>query len=107
MSKTSSNSTSNSTKDAKAANPFTMDPASILEAQRRAAVSGIDGLLALQDEMRKAFETGLGRVRSESESWARLSNEIATESLATSFDLAHKALSTWKDEVATFGRADA
>lgn len=88
-------------------NPFSMDPASILEAQRRAALTGIEGLLSLQNEMRKAFEQGLGRVRSESETWARLSNEIASENLATSFDLANKALTTWKDEVARFGRADA
>ena len=88
-------------------NPFVLDPARLLEAQRRGWVSGIEGLLSMQSEMRTAFEAGLGRIRAESETWARMSNEIAGEQLATSFDLAARALTTWKDEVDSFGRANA
>lgn len=90
-----------------AADPFMMDPASILEAQRKAALTGIDGLLSLQTEMHKAFETSLGRIRAETENWARLSNEIAAENISSSFALANRTLTTWKDEVGRFGRADA
>jgi len=90
-----------------AGNPFTMDPASILEAQRKAALAGIDGLLSLQGEMHKAFETSLGRIQTETQNWTKLSNDIVAENMASSFALANKTLTTWKDEIGRFGRADA
>ena len=105
---TKSNDKTQTAQDATGArNPFGMDPAGIREVQRNAALTGIDGLLSLQTEMHKAFETGLGRIRAETENWARLSNECAAENLSSSFALANKALSTWKDEVGRFGRPSA
>ncbi|MCO4773155.1 MAG: hypothetical protein KDA24_24180 [Deltaproteobacteria bacterium] len=84
-------------------NPFTMDPRAILEAQRQATLTGIEGLISMQTELRSSFDKGMSRVRTESDSWAKTSNDMAAENVAGAFDLANRALSAWRDEVARFG----
>jgi len=87
-------------------NPFALDPNAMLEAQRKATLSSIEGLISLQGELRKTMDKGMDRARKESDSWAKMTNDLAAENLATAFDLANRALTTWRDEVQRFGAAN-
>ena len=85
--------------------PSFPDTATILEAQRRAALGTIDGLLAMQGEMKTAFEQGLSRMKKEAEQAALLGDELAREGMSTAFALSARALTAWRDEVARAQKA--
>jgi hypothetical protein len=87
--------------------PFTLDPQKILETQRRAALAALDGAIALQDELKKAFDKGLEKARKEAESFASQGTAFASDATHGALDLSRRALTTARDELARFGKAPA
>jgi len=77
----------------------------VVEAAREAALSGLDGTIALQEEMQKAYVRSLEQFRTEADSWTSLVQKAAAESTGMGWDVSRRSLTVIRDEIARLGKA--
>jgi len=85
--------------------PIFPDARMVVEAAREAALSGLDGTLALQEEMQKAYTRSLDQFRDEADSWASLVQKAATESSSLGWDVSRRSITVLRDEISRLGKA--
>jgi hypothetical protein len=96
-----------SDKTSKTDTTWMADPERVAEAMRATTLDTIDGLTALQTELRKSMETNVSNLRTESDKIVAAANKAFEEALSASFDASRKAMGYYRDQIERFGRPQA
>lgn len=83
------------------------NPQRAAEAMRDATTQAIDGLIEMQDEMRKAMERNIAALRQENEKIVANANKAFDEAISASFDGSRKVLAWYKEQTQRLGKPQA